>query len=132
MFSYTMIKFLGMKDLRDETEAGFDQKSFIPCPFFAVFEVLLRRICFAKTKIAQRNGLFIIYCRNLPERIVWRFSSVPSPVDDISGVVQHPTQFYTDNPAPIRFAFAPDLLLTPSFAARMDEFDTVCIRNSEE
>ena len=46
-------------------------------------------------------------------------------------MIEHKTQFSTYNPALIRQAFLPDLFGTAPFSARMDQFNTVGIHQTD-
>jgi hypothetical protein len=57
---------------------------------------------------------------------------VTRPIDNQSQVVQHKTEFATDNPTAIRQALAPNLLRTATFPAGMSQFDPVTIYHSQQ
>jgi hypothetical protein len=57
---------------------------------------------------------------------------IPTPVNYLTGVVDQPGQFDADDPAPIRDAFAADLLGAAPFAARVDQLNPIGVHHREE
>src|ERR687885_583745 len=113
MMLVTMVEFLAIKDKRYHTETRLDQIALVPCPFFTVFEVLLGRILFAKSKITQGNCLPIILGSQFTKGIIRYISRVPAPIHHFTLIVDQPSQFDPHNPASIRHAFASELIRTP-------------------
>src|SRR5439155_12805881 len=105
-----MIQLFGVEQFGDPTQVGFNRKAFVPRPTLTEFDVTRRRVFFPKALIGQRNRFTIIAAGEGPEGIVVLIGRQPTPIDDLALVVDQPGQLDADNPAPVRFAFPPDLL----------------------
>src|SRR3712207_4958000 len=120
MFLFTMVEFLTMTGAFDETEVRLNEVSLIPCPFFAILQVLLWGVFFAESKVTQGDGFFIILRCRFTKQIIWFVCRVPAPINHLTAIIHEPCQLDADNPASIRLAFLSKVVRTSSFPTWMD------------
>ncbi len=125
--------FLEVTDGGDHRQHGFDQHTRIPFTSFAELEVGGIPVFLFKTGVAE-NEHVIGYAVHqvLKSRSIIDIGRVTRPADDQAQMVKQNTQLATHNPAPVRFPFASDLLVTASFAARVDRFDPKRINQPDQ
>src|SRR5262245_33628835 len=132
MLLHAMIELLAMKQFGDPTQIGFDRKALVPPPAFAALDILRRRVFGPQALIRQHDRLAIVSGCQWTKDIVGLIGCIPTPVDNLTRIVDQPGQLDADDPAPVRFAFLTNLTLAAPFAPWMNQLDSIGIHNCEE
>ncbi len=104
-----MIQLFGIKFVAHPAKDTLDEIPIIPFAFRTIPEVLWRRIAFPKATITEPNRFVIVGCDQFTKRIVMLVGRIPAPIDNFAALVNQDGPFDANDPAPIRFAFAPKL-----------------------
>src|SRR5689334_2815872 len=114
-----MIQLFGMKQLGHPTQVRFDGEALIPRAALTQFDVVRRSVLFPQAQVSQSNRLALVGCGQGSKDVVRLIGRIPGPVDHLTRVVDQPGQLDANDPASVRFAFLPNLLLAAAFAAWM-------------
>ena len=109
------VNFLAMKQLLQGTDFGhkredrFDHAALTPGPFLAQFHILRHPVLGAKTEITQGNRLCFVLFQQGQKDVVASVGRRPLPIHHTPVLIDDPAHFHPHDPAPIAFAFLPDL-----------------------
>src|SRR5215813_8306246 len=124
--------FLKMTDAMNHREDGLDQHARIPQAPITQFEIHRISLFGMERRVTEDDHYLFIDGNQRMESGIGRIGAGTIPADDQAPLIEQQTEFAPDNPAMIRFPFAPDLLLTASFAHRMEQLYAVAIDNPQE
>ena len=128
-----MSDFLEMTNSGQHRQHRFDQHPGISFAPLAGFEVGGMPVFLNKAPIAKDGHRVSDTVDQVMESgPVMHIGGVTVPIDDQSQVVEQDTLLAADNPAPVRFTLAPDLLLATPFATGMKQFNAKAINQPEQ
>ena len=118
---------------RQHRQDGFDQHPGIPLAAFAGFEVGRMPVFLVKAGVAEHKHLIgDAIDQGLKGGAIVDIGGGAVPANDQPQMVEQHTQLAPDNPAPVRFAFASDLLLTASLTTGMDQLNAKAVDQSDQ
>jgi hypothetical protein len=122
-----MKQLLECADIRQKREDRFDNAAFIPGAFCTQLEVFGDAVFATKTEVTQGDRAPFVLLDQRQKTVVTFVGGGPLPIHDAPVLIDDPTHFDPDDPAPITFAFLPNLLFRTAFAHGMNEFDAIAI-----
>jgi hypothetical protein len=112
-----------MELLCHPTQDSFNELAIVPFAFIAVSKVPTGTSLFPKTKITERNRLTFVLFYQLTERIIMFIRAIPTPIGNLTILIDEERDLNTANPATICLALTANLLFRTTFTAWMDEFN---------
>ncbi len=111
----------------------FDNHARDPLAPLANPEVLRMPVLLDKALIAEQHHPGGIALGNrLKGAAIVEVDGVNLPIDDQAEMIEHKTQFASDDPAPVRQSLLANLLLATAFLARVEQFDAIGIDQTDE
>jgi hypothetical protein len=126
-----MKQLLERADIGQKREDRFNDTTFIPGAFFTVLEVARDAVFATETEVAQGDRASFVLLDQWQKTVVTFVSGRPLPIHDTPVLIDDPTHFDADDPAPIAFTFLADLLFRTAFAHRVNEFNPVAVGHRE-
>ena len=127
-----MKQLLERANIGQKREDRFNDSPFIPGTLLAQFEVVWHAVLTAETEIAQGDRLPFVAFQERQKTVVASIGGRPLPIHDTPVLIDDPTHFHPDDPAPIAFAFPSDLLRRTPFAQRVNQFNAVAVGDGEK
>ena len=127
-----MSDFFQMTDPTQHRQHGFDQHPGIPEATITQFEI--SRIAFfgMKGRITQHDHLFFKEFDHRMEGGIGGIGTSTVPGHDQAEMIEQHAKFAPDNPAMIRFSFAPNLPTAAPFAHGMQQFNAIAIDYAQD
>ena len=128
-----MHHFLEMANQRQHRQHRFDDHAGVPFAPPAKAEVLRLPICFGKAFVTEQDhALGIALGQVLEGTAVVDVGGVDVPIHDQPEMIEDVGQLAANDPAPVREPFLADLLLTATFAARMEQLDALRVDQADQ
>src|SRR5262249_23644499 len=127
-----MRDLLQMTDAMNHREYSLDQHSGIPQAPLTQFEIGRVTLSRVECRITQDDHLLFIRRNQGMKSGIGSIGASTIPADHQPQLIEQQTEFAADNPAMVRFPFAPDLPPTPAFAQGMQQFNAVAIDHAQE
>src|SRR5664279_2504197 len=121
-----------MTDHRHQRESSLNQHPLVPSASSTEFEVIGKACHILEANVCQDDSFVFIGSHQGQKDLISDIGSVPCPVDDLSRVIEQPTQLHAHDPVPIAFPLRADLLLATSFADRVKQFNPITVNGSEK
>ena len=124
---------LEMTNARKHGKDGFDEHTDMPLTAFTQAKVAGMPIFLLPTHVGEDNHLILeLFNDRLKGRAIIDIGRVTIPSHNQTEVIEDETEFTTNNPAPIGFAFLADLFFAASFPPRMQEFNAITVDHADE
>ena len=114
-------------------EHRFDNHARVPLAPLANPEVFRMPVFLDKAFITEQHHPGSIALGDLLKgAAVVDIGRVDLPIHDQTQMIEHKTQFASDDPTPVRQPFLADLLLAAAFPARVEQFDAIGVDQTNE
>lgn len=113
-------------------EDRFHDHTLIPGSLGTELQVSRNSLDTGKSQIGQGDRLSFERLNQGQEGLVVDIGRIPIPDHYFTAVIDHPTQFHSDDPTAVGLALFAQLLLAASLAPGVDQFDAIAVHNGEE
>ena len=124
---------LEMTNQSQHREHRFDNHARVPLASSANPDVFRMPVFLDETLITEQHHLGGIALGNLLKgAAIVDIGRVDLPIHDQAEMIEHKTQFASDDPTPVRQPFLADLSLAAAFPARVEQFNTIRVNQTEQ